>query len=232
MPDLWFPGAQRLPGPARKTSGTYWPKKGAVYHSAELNLQGTLNVLQDVRPKANGSLPGSWHFTNAKDAQPLIQHYALDVITWHARGGNTANFGVENEGYAGEPLTEHQIAKLASLTAWAKKVCGWGELSRGPSQNLFEHNEIGKAARSPYITACPSGRIPWPRIMVLAEEDNMDAAQLLQAYCQQPPINREIAEYGARMREAASGGIPLTHYEEQWLVRFGQAIERKHNRPN
>ena len=172
--DLWFPGAERLPGPARKTSGTSWPKEGAVYHSAELNLQGTLNVLQDVRPKANGSLPGSWHFTNAKDARSLIQHYALDVITWHARGGNTRNFGVENEGYAGEPLTEHQIAKLARLTAWAQDVCGWGELRRaGVGKNLWEHNEIGRQASPKYVTACPSGRIPWQRIMIMAEEDDM-----------------------------------------------------------
>ena len=179
MADLWFPGAERLDGPARKTSGESFPKQGLVIHSMEGGWPGSRRVLFDVRPRADGSLPGSWHFSNLKDGR-LFQHYPIDVIAWHARGGNTRYAGMECEGRAGEPLTELQIRNAVAVTRWMKRVCEWGDLSRArPEGNMVEHQEVGIEAN--YATACPSHRIPWAKIMVRAEkEDDMELLKQLE----------------------------------------------------
>lgn len=170
MTELWFPGAERLPGPARKTSGTSWPKQGFVGHSAEGSWPGMRSVLM----ARDG---GSWHFSNLKDGT-LYEHYPVQAIAWHARGGNTKYAGMEFEGKAGEPLTELQISNAVAVIRWLKRVCEWDDLSRArPDGNMVEHQEVG--VESNYVTACPSRRIPWIKIMVRADkEDDMELQEL------------------------------------------------------
>ena len=88
---------------------------------------------------------------------------------------NIAATGWEFEGGppgdASQPLTAKQIDRAAQVLAFQKERFGWGELIRsGPHKTLYEHGEI-------VSTACPSGRIPWQQIIVLAkeldEEDDM-----------------------------------------------------------
>lgn len=186
MPDIWYPKAQRLDGPSKKTSRKKsWPKQGAVYHSAEGTWPGMRSVL-------SGTRKSSWHFSNLKDGT-LYQHYSLDVVAWHARGGNTANFGVENEGFKGEDLTTAQVKNLVGITAWAKKECGWGKLSRvQPGRNLWEHNEI-----SP--TECPSDRIPWAKVIKRAQsDDGMPTKAERKARAAAAAVMTTAAEYAAR----------------------------------
>ena len=171
--ELWFPGAERLPGHARKTSGESFPKSGLVIHSAEGSWAGFKRVLE-------GRDGGSWHFSNLKDGT-LYQHYPIEAITWHARGGNTRYAGMECEGKDGEKLTDRQIDNCVAVTRWMKRVCEWGDLSRvRPGGNMVEHQEVGIEAG--YVTACPSGhRIPWIKIMARAEkEDDMELLKQLE----------------------------------------------------
>ncbi|MCH7554180.1 MAG: N-acetylmuramoyl-L-alanine amidase [Chloroflexi bacterium] len=209
MSELWFPGAERLPGPARKTSGTSWPKQGVVMHSAEGWWAGLRSVLFNVRRRADGSFPGSWHFSNLTDGSSgasLYQHYPIDMIVWHARHSNRRYVGVEHEGKVGQALTELQISNDVGLVRWLKEVCEWGDLSRArPEGNMVEHQEVG--IEHGYATACPSRRIPWIKIMVRAEkEDDVELLKQLE----------KNANWGAVMRALdakLSAGVKPTDAE-------------------
>ena len=148
----WFPGVISEPGPVDKTG---YPNlnvrrgKGVVCHSAEGSLESALAVLAGPRR-------ASWHFTVAKDGR-VFQHYPLSTVTWH--GGFDANedyVGIESEGVAGEALTVDQFWSLVRLLDWIRDQESWPIVERHVT--LFEHNEF-------MPTACPSGRIPWDRII-------------------------------------------------------------------
>ena len=204
MSELWFPGAVRLPGPARKTSGESWPKLGVVMHSMEGWWAGSLAVLRNVRRKADGSFPGSWHFSNLREPDrngiSLYEHYPIDMIVWHARHSNRRYVGVEHEGKVGQALTELQISNDVGLVRWLKEVCEWGDLSRArPEGNMVEHQEVG--IEHGYATACPSRRIPWIKIMVRAEKE--DDVELLKQLEQ----NANFAAVLGVLSERASAGV-------------------------
>ncbi len=170
----WYPAATRRDGPAWKTSGDRTSTRAAVYHSVEGTLSAALGVL-------SGSREASWHLTNPKVGK-MLQHYSLAKLCWHAKGGNDWSPGVENEGRVGEPLTESQVQNLADFSAWQVEESWLPRLTRGGSgQTLWEHNEVGRQASPPYVTACPSGRIPWAEIIRRAEkEDDMPYSFIVQ----------------------------------------------------
>ncbi|KKM26164.1 hypothetical protein LCGC14_1587520 [marine sediment metagenome] len=144
--ELWFPGVVRRLGPSRKVHGRRNRTTGVVYHSAVGNLDTTFGVL-------DGSGVTAFHMTNAKDGR-MFQHYPLDVLVYHARGGNSWSIGVENEGgplsNVSEPLTEAQVQNLADLSRWLVEQ-GWlASITRtGPNKSLWEHREVpGSACES------------------------------------------------------------------------------------
>jgi len=162
MKSIWYPPAVRRAGPMWKTSGLHAPF-AAVYHSSEGNFTSDMNVL-------DGSIESSWHLYNPKQGT-MLQHYPLNLLTWHARGYNRESIGVENEGLAGEPLTPTQVGNLRGFSEWLVEQQWLRGLTRGGlTQTLWEHNEVGLNQNPPYGTACPSGRIPWEAIMEKEEE--------------------------------------------------------------
>ncbi len=172
MSAAWFPQATRRDGPSNKfgyptsnPTDKYGHKKGTIYHSSEGTLATWWNILDNQVPPRKSAT-----FFNPKVSK-LYQHYPVDAHTW-ANGTKAANKGYvscENEGVAGEPLTDSQVDNLVGLTAWLKERFGWAELSR--STTMREHNEFTP-------TACPSGRIPWAEIIRRAEEED-DMALIL-----------------------------------------------------
>ncbi len=152
MPSGWYPWAWAEGGPAGKVGAIggvlHRTGKGAVIHSAEGSLQAALAVL-------NGPKLASWHFTVAKEGQ-VFQHYALDIVTWHAGAANGLYTGIECEGVAGETVGGPQLDALTNLLLWIGDQEDWEAYARGVT--LFEHNEF-------MATACPSGRIPWDRLI-------------------------------------------------------------------
>ena len=157
----WYPKAIRLDGPTWKQGYagiTVRQGKGLMGHSAEGRLNAALGVLDSTRR-------ASWCLFNTYDGT-FYQHYPLSAVTWH--GGcvfaNAHFVGVEHEGRAGEPLTQAQVASLAEFTAWLAEEEEWAEI-KFPDP-LWEHRMMVEYGADP--TACPSGRIPWEKVIEMA----------------------------------------------------------------
>ena len=165
-----YSGAKWVPGPSGKQGYSSYPygtaKLGVVNHSAE-GWRGGL-VAQLANPNA-----GSWHFTVYQDGS-IEQHYDSDAVAWHCgvrpewrRESNATLIGIEHEGVAGQPLTEAQYQASLKVNRRLFETYKWGEPKRvEPGKNLWEHRELSS-------TACPSGRIPWDRLIadMKAKED-------------------------------------------------------------
>lgn len=128
---------------------------GIVAHSMEGSLTAAFGELD------NPNRGASWHFSVAKNGD-VYQHIETQHISW-ASGSVEANrrfWSIEHEGKAGEPLTPAQTAATTALMGW---LLDSKNLSPKRGTTLWEHNEMtqfGSAA-----TACPSGRIPWDKII-------------------------------------------------------------------
>lgn len=175
--DQWCPFAERRDGRAGKVGypafGNAGPKRGEVKHSAEGYWPGIYQVL-------DGTRRASWHFTVGYDR--IEQHYRLTAHCWHAGdvdddGGVAANLelvGIEHLGLAGETLTDYQVDATVRLTKWCADQFMRDRYALYPEQHrvwtMAEHNQVSNVH-----TACPSGRIPWLRIMRMLEreEDEM-----------------------------------------------------------
>mgnify|MGYP001610469326 FL=1 len=111
----------------------------------------------------------SWTFSIFKEGPP-DQHYPLESIVW-TNGSPQANIkfiGEEHEGVAGEELNGNQILWTARITSSVRELCP--RVKANPPQrriNLWEHNELTIFGASP--TACPSGRIPWAKVIAEVE---------------------------------------------------------------
>ena len=136
-------------------------QEGVVVHSAEGSLAGALSVL-------DGPRQASWHFFLA-DTGHVYQHVDTDQIAW-TNGAYDANklwWGIECEGVAGEALTEPQFASLVTLILWLWATHQVGAFVR--QETLWEHREMTRFGSA--YTSCPSGRIPWVRLITELEED-------------------------------------------------------------
>jgi N-acetyl-anhydromuramyl-L-alanine amidase AmpD len=178
MTTLWMPEAVRFSGSDSKIGydfGSHGPKRGDVKHSAEGDNWSVMHAL------LTGPARKSWHFTIGYDR--IEQHYPIDANCWHAGdadddGAVNANrdlIGIEHLGVAGTPLTEWQIEATVRVTQFCADQWGFAKFGRYPvagaiAQHIWtlaEHTEL-----SDTYTACPSGRIPWDRIMTELEGDD------------------------------------------------------------
>ena len=207
--DLWYPKAIRLDGPAWKQGYagiTTRQGKGLIGHSAEGRLTAALSTL-------DSSSQVSWCLFNTYDGT-FYQHYPLSAVTWH--GGcvfaNAHFVGVEHEGRAGEPLTQAQVAALAEFIAWLAEQEDWPSIERHVT--LFEHREMAAYGAAP--TACPSGRIPWEKVIDMVTIDYVAraAAEAAQAKADQNAYRERIAGL------ILSGDGETAYRETQLLRKF------------
>jgi hypothetical protein len=158
----WFDWTERDPGPTNKTNPGTNTCQGVVPHSAEGYWPhlGTL-VKSPVRR-------ASWMGSNLKDGR-FMQHYSVYARTWTsgAKYPNNNFVAWENEGVAGEPLTDLQVDNIVRIIRELSEKFHWTperpSNPRDVSATCYEHNECVRWGAEP--TACPSGRIPWPRIL-------------------------------------------------------------------
>ena len=123
----------------------------------------------------------SAHFLFPKVGKP-VQMVDSDDPAWHTGGyvaddplpggpgiGSFANLyfhGFEFEGGSpgnlSEPLTKNQIDWGIQITRWLREVHE-SRMIYVRRETLWEHNEVR-------ATACPSGRIPWTKVIAVLEE--------------------------------------------------------------
>ncbi len=130
-------------------------------HSMEGSLQAAFGVL-------DGARQASWHFSISKAGQ-VYQHVDTDNIAW-TNGSYDANklfWGIECEGVAGEPVTDPQFDALLDVLRWLWATHGVAAPER--EETLWEHNQMTRFGSA--ATACPSGRIPWARLINEWEDD-------------------------------------------------------------
>ena len=171
--DGWFDWAIKDPGPQERQNGGRNGGKGIIPHSAE----GYWPVLRQVLWGDRGS---SWGASNLKDGR-FIQHYSVWAQTWTSGAGYPNNnfFAFENEGVAGQPLTQAQTDNIIRVGRELMAVQHWTPrrpLNDGDKMaSLYEHRECTRWGA--LGTACPSGRIPWdvivPALMAPPEEEDM-----------------------------------------------------------
>ena len=161
----FFDWAIIYPGPAAK-SGYPGIKdsnaQGVVYHSAEGSAASLLALVTNLDRQA------SWTASNMKDGK-FYQHYPVTRIVW-TNGSKEANIrfrGVESEGRAGEALTDLQTDNLIRCAEDMRDFFKWPGFRR--NIEAWEHNQM--TAFGAAATACPSGRIPWDKIMAGMEDD-------------------------------------------------------------
>jgi len=170
----WIPFAVSDAGPADKQgypfSPSPQPKVGVVLHS----MVGSYLA---ARGRLMGPDRASWHFS-VRQTGTIYQHYDSEAVCWHCgvaaappTPSNINLIGVELEGgpldNVSEPLTPIQYQATLDLLRWAWEAHGFD--APALRATLWEHRRL-----SP--TACPSGRIPWGRLiadLTTSEEDDM-----------------------------------------------------------
>ncbi len=163
----------------------------------------------------NMSEEASAHFLFPQVGVPTQMVDSSDAA-WHS-GNYLANLhfhGFEFEGGApgnySEPLTDNQVE-------WGIKVARWLRETHGSPQiyvrreTLWEHREV-------QATACPSGRIPWARLINEWEDDMVltdeDIARIVAAM-PQPLTASEMEEIvkrsipGGKIRQWAAEGADM-----------------------
>lgn len=173
--DGWLDFAIRLEPANRHVNPGVNGVRGIVLHSAE----GYASTLLDPNSQYGYNGNHSWHLTNLMDGR-LYQHYPLTARCWHATGLNQEYIGVENEGLVTRQpsLNDAQIANarrfISEIAAWKGWTPSRPVSATGTSHTCWEHNEAVRLGGT--STACPSGRIPWDKIL----EDTVDEADMLE----------------------------------------------------
>lgn len=185
--DGWFDFAEKHPGPVDKVYSQPNAAMGYVPHSAVGVYAGWLGRLYSTARDAAGRYTpyaaASVHGFILYNGH-VIQHYAITASCW-ASGApfpNTNFIAFENEGGfnpENEPLTDAQVDSNVRIIRELSQLKGWNPTRpthpRDIGANLYEHTEMTRFGSAP--TACPSGRIPWPRILAELEEDEVTQAE-------------------------------------------------------
>ena len=146
-----FYRAEWRPIPCNYNAGGNHPKL-VIVHIMQGSLTGTDSWFRNPAAEASA------HYGIGKDGT-IFQWVDCDDMAWHAAGANDHSIGVENEGYAGHPLTAAQVDANARIFAWAVRnydVPLW--LAKRASGSGLAWHGLGGAAWGGH-TGCPGDPI-------------------------------------------------------------------------
>lgn len=124
-PDGWPSWGIRDPGPLSKTNGGVSRVRGFVPHSAEGYWPHLQELLHSEARRA------SWTASNLRDGRFFV-HYPVTAQVWTSGCAFLNNDfpTIENEGMAGQPLTEAQRVNLARFIGDLMEFKGYKRAER------------------------------------------------------------------------------------------------------
>jgi len=170
-----------LPAGVNHSAGGMVGYDGVVLHVMEGILDGTDSWFRNPQAQASA------HFGVGKDGR-IFQWVDTGDKAWAQEAGNSRNISIENEGYAGDSLTQAQVEGCAHILAWARTIHGVplriNDLPTG--QGLGWHG-MGGASWGGH-TGCPGDLILAQRTAIITR-----AAQLLNPQVQVdiPPVEED-----------------------------------------
>ena len=172
-----------------------WPTGHRLLHGNKAAALRCCNLRRATHPDPRKR--ASWGATNLCDGR-FVQHFPITAQTWTSGSGYPNNnfFCFENEGVAGEPLTQPQIDNIIRVGRELSALQGWKATrptdADDTTASCYEHTEcvrFGSAA-----TSCPSGRIPW-NIIIPAINEEDDVAE--RVWCSDRLQTWIIGKFGA-----------------------------------
>lgn len=137
---------------ANYTAGGQTKVLGLVLHIMEGTLEGSESWFNNSKAQASS------HFGTGKDGE-LRQWVDTKDRAWAQSAGNTTYLSIENEGYAGDELTDKQLESVAQTFAWVVKEYGVPyAVANKPGDKGLAYHGMGGAAWGGH-TGCPGPKI-------------------------------------------------------------------------
>jgi len=140
--------------------GMHKPLHGLVLHIQQGTERGTFRWFNNPRSKVSA------HFGNPKTGS-LEQFVRIDDVAFAEARGNRDWISVENEGVAGDALTNSQVNNVAALLGWLR----WYRsvplrLANTPAEFGLGFHAMGGRPWGGH-TGCPGARIVEQRMLIL-----------------------------------------------------------------
>lgn len=186
-----------LPAGVNHSPGGMVAWDGVVLHIMEGILDGTDSWFRNPQAQASA------HFGVGRDGR-IYQWVDTRDKAWAQAEGNPRNISIENEGYAGDSLTQAQVEGCAQILAWARTVHGVPlRVNDSPTgQGLGWHGMGGRAWGH---IACPGDLIKAQRTAIVTR-----AGQILkpQVQVQTPPTSKGAHVYNPPLNLSVIADLP------------------------
>lgn len=135
---------------------------GVVLHIMEGSLDGSDNWFHNPQAQASS------HFGTGKDGR-VYQWVDTADKAWAQAAGNPNYISIENEGHAGDSLTDAQLSAVAGIVAWASKTHGVPlTIVDDPGGSGLGWHGMGGGAWGGHVS-CPGDPIKAQRELIIAK---------------------------------------------------------------